>query len=130
MVAIDTNIVVRLLVNDDPAQTIKVKALFTTEKIYIPKTVILETEWVLRGVYTLDRAAINNPLRALLSLEQIIAEDETILFNALDSYQEGMDFADALHLASSHRATSFATFDAKFKSSAKKLSLKPTVISL
>jgi predicted nucleic-acid-binding protein len=118
------------LVNDDPAQTIKVKALFTTEKIYIPKTVILETEWVLRGVYTLDRAAINNPLRALLSLEQIIAEDETILFNALDSYQEGMDFADALHLASSHRATSFATFDAKFKSSAKKLSLKPTVISL
>ena len=104
MVAIDTNIAIRLLVNDDPAQTVKATALFTAEKIFIAKTVVLETEWVLRGVYNLDRGAINNALRKLLSLEQVIAEDETILFDALDSHRQGMDFADAVHLASSRRA--------------------------
>ncbi len=128
MVAIDTDIVVRLLVNDDPAQTEKVTALFKTEKVFIAKTVVLETEWVLRGVYALDRGVINNALRKLLSLEQVIVEDETIIFNALDAHEQSIDLADAIHLASSHRAVTFATFDAKFKSTAKKLSLKPTVI--
>ena len=127
MVAIDTNIVVRLLVNDDPVQTQKVKALFEREKIFIPKTVVLETEWVLRGVYKLECGPINNALRALLLLEQVIAEDETALFDALDAHKQGMDFADAIHVASSPRATSFATFDAKFISKAMKLSRKLTV---
>jgi predicted nucleic-acid-binding protein len=130
MVGIDTNIVVRLLVNDDPAQTVKVTALFEAEKIFISKTVVLETEWVLRGVYKLDSKAINSALRALLSLEQVIAEDENILFDALFAHQQGMDFADAIHLASSHRATSFATFYKKFKTRSNKLLLKPIVIAL
>ncbi|MBV5323646.1 PIN domain nuclease, partial [bacterium] len=71
----------------------------------------------------------NNALRKLLSLEQVVAEDESILFDTLDNHQLGMDFADALHLASSHRATRFATFDKKFIATAKKLSLKPTVVA-
>jgi predicted nucleic-acid-binding protein len=128
MVSVDTNLVVRLLVNDDPAQTIKVTKLFTAEKIFIAKTVVLETEWILRGVYSLDRKTTNNALRKLLSLEQVIIEDESILFDALDNHQQGMDFADALHLSSSHRAASFATFDSKFKATARKLSLKPMVV--
>lgn len=130
MVAIDTNIVIRLLVNDDPQQTAKVRSLFESDKIYIPKTVVLETEWVLRGVYNLERKIITKALRGLLSLEQVIAEDEKMLFDALDFHQQGMDFADAIHLLSSSRASSFATFDAKFKTSANKLLLKPDVITL
>lgn len=129
MVAVDTNIVVRLLVNDSPAQTSKVRALFEAEKIFIPKTVVLETEWVLRGVYNLDCASINKALRALLSLEQVIAEDENILFDALEAHQQGLDFADAIHLLSSRRVTSFATFDTRLKTRAKKLLLKPMVIA-
>jgi len=130
MVAIDTNIAVRLLVNDDPVQTDKVRALFETDKIFISKTVVLETEWVLRGVYNLDREPVNRALRALLSLEQVIAEDAKNLFDALDAHLQGMDLADAIHLTSSNRATSFATFDAKFKARAHKLSLEPTVVTL
>ena len=129
MVSVDTNLVVRLLVNDDPMQTEKVVALFRSEKIFIAKTVVLETEWILRGVYGLDRKATNNALRKLLSLEQVIVEDESILFDTLDNHKQGIDFADALHLSSSHRAAAFATFDSKFKATAKKLSLKPTVIT-
>lgn len=127
MVAIDTNIAVRLLVNDDPAQTKKASDLFTVNEVFIPKTVILETEWILRGVYRLERARVNQAIRALLSLERVVAEDEATLFAALDSHAKGMDFADALHLASSSRADSFVTFDSAFQTRAKKLTLQPPV---
>jgi len=130
MVAIDTNIAVRLLVNDDPAQTEKVVQLFNSNEVFIPKTVILETEWVLRGVYQIDRRRTNAALRALLSLERVVAEDESSLFAALDSHAEGMDFADALHLASSQRADSLSTFDSSFITRAKELSLLPPVTRL
>jgi predicted nucleic-acid-binding protein len=127
MVAIDTNIAVRLLVNDDPLQTRKVVALFTANEVFIPKTVVLETEWVLRSVYQLELTCINEALRALLSLERVIVEDEAEVFTALDAHAKGMDFADALHLASSERADSFATFDRAFCSRAKNLMLQPLV---
>ena len=130
MVAIDTNIAVRLLVNDDPAQTKKVVELFNSNDVFIPKTVILETEWVLRGVYQIERARSNAALRGLLSLERVVVEDEWSLFAALDSHAKGMDFADALHLASSQRADRFATFDKPLKTRAKKMSLLPPVTCL
>jgi len=130
MVAIDTNIAVRLLVNDDPAQTKKVVELFNSNEVFIPKTVILETEWVLRGVYQIERVRANAAIRALLSLERVVVEDEPSLFAALDSHEKGMDFADALHLASSQRADCFATFDSSMKTRAKKLSLLPPVTRL
>ena len=130
MVAIDTNIAVRLLVNDDPAQTKKVVELFNSNEVFIPKTVILETEWVLRGVYQIERVRANAAIRALLSLERVVVEDEPSLFAALDSHENGMDFADALHLASSQRADGFATFDSSMKTRAKKLSLLPPVTRL
>lgn len=127
MVAIDTNIAVRLLVNDDPAQTKKAVAIFTANQVFIPKTVILETEWVLRGVYLIKRDRLNAALRSLLSLERVVVEDEASVFSALDACDEGMDFADALHLASSQRATSFFTFDSSLRTRANKLSLQPQV---
>ncbi len=128
MVAIDTNIAVRLLVNDDPEQSGKAAALFRVDDIFIPKTVVLETEWVLRAVYRLDHLRVNSALRGLLSLEQVTVEDEVVLFAALDAHGKGMDFADALHLSSSRRADSFATFDAAFRERAGKLEMLPGVI--
>lgn len=128
MVAIDTNIAVRLLVDDDHAQTKRAAALFKSDRIYIAKTVALETEWVLRGTYKLDRVRVNAALLGLFSLERVVIEDETVLFAALDSHAKGMDFADAVHIASSRRANTFATFDAKVLAWSKKLNLQPEVI--
>lgn len=130
MVAIDTNVAVRLLVNDDPAQTKQAADLFTAHQIFIPKTVVLETEWVLRGAYQLERTKVNTALRSLLSLKQVVVEDETALFAALDRHAKGMDFADALHVASSARADRFATFDASLKKRAREMSLVPEVTGL
>jgi predicted nucleic-acid-binding protein len=128
MVAIDTNVAVRLLTNDDHAQTQRVVALFKSNEIFISKTVVLETEWILRAVYQLDRKSVNNSLRGLLSLERVVIEDEEALFAALDVHEKGMDFADALHLASSRRAGSFATFDARLRKSAINLMVEPQTI--
>lgn len=51
MVAVDTNIVVRLLTQDDELQYQKSQEIFQTQDVFIPDTVILETEWVLRFAY-------------------------------------------------------------------------------
>jgi predicted nucleic-acid-binding protein len=129
MVSIDTNVAIRLLVNDDPDQTKRVVALFKSHQIYITKTVALETEWVLRGVYNLDRKRVNAALTALFSLEQMQVEDAANLFAALDAHANGVDFADALHITSSQRADTFATFDEALRARSKKLQLQPPVIS-
>lgn len=115
--------------NDDPAQTKRVVTLFHDNQIFIAKSVVLETEWVLRGVYKLERKKVNAALIALLSLERLTLEDETALFSALDAHAQGLDFADALHLASSCRADSFATFDTSLRSRARKLNISPDILS-
>ena len=111
MVAADTNVVVRLLTGDEPRQTAKVRRLFETETIFLAKTVLLESQWVLRRLYRLDRLAIAEALEALLSLPNVRCEDEPLLRQTLAWNRDGMDFADALHLASSGTSARFVTLD-------------------
>lgn len=115
MIAVDTNVLVRLLTGDDPAQTRLAADLFAQESIFIPKTVLLETEWVLRYSYELSPTVILTAYRKLLGLPQVAVEDNNALVEALARYEEGMDFAAALHLASMGEADQFATFDARLK---------------
>lgn len=79
--------------------------------MFLPKTVLLETEWVLRRLYRLDRVAVIHALQALVSLPAVRCEDEPAVLQALRWRQEGLDFADALHPASSRTVGRFATFD-------------------
>ena len=111
MVAADTNVVIRLLTADEPRQTAQARRLFETETIFLAKTVLLEAEWVLRRLYWFDRPAINSALMAFLSLPNVRCEDEPLLRQALGWNRHGLDFADALHLASNGRSSWFATFD-------------------
>lgn len=111
MLAVDTNILVRLLTNDDPEQTRRAAAIFQQHEIFIPKTVLLETEWVLRFSYELPRARILAALQHLLGLKQVQMEDTETVIQALAHFEHGMDFADALHLTSSRQCDRFATFD-------------------
>lgn len=115
MIAIDTNVLVRLLTGDDAAQTSRATALFEQGDIYLGKTVLLETEWVLRFSYELSPPAIIAALKNVLGLPQVTAEDSFAVAGALTLFESGMDFADALHLASSREAAQFATFDAHLK---------------
>ena len=111
VIAVDTNVVVRLLTGDDPAQLEVARGLFAVETIFLPTTVILETEWVLRSLYGLSAPAIAQALSALVALPQVRCEDATVISRALGMVRHNMDFADALHVASSGVADRFATFD-------------------
>jgi len=75
MIAIDTNVLVRLLVNDDEAQGSRARAAFETEDIWIGKTVLLETFWVLRSVYDFDDTAIARAIEGALGLPRVQVED-------------------------------------------------------
>lgn len=118
MYAVDTNVLVRLLTQDDAAQAARAVALFRAEKIFIPKTVVLETEWVLRRLYRLERAVVIDAFHKLSELDNVEIEQFSVINEALTLNEKGMDFADALHLASSKNSQTFATFDEKMKKSA------------
>lgn len=121
MLAVDTNLVVRLLANDDMLQTRRAAALFASEQIFISKTVLLESEWVLRFSYELPPKVILQALRNIVGLPNVMVEQQSEIAEALDGFEQGLDFADALHLASSRRAGRFATFDKKLIKRAEKL---------
>ena len=113
MLAVDTNVIVRIDTNDDPDQVQRAVALFERETIFIAKTVLLEVEWVLRFSYQLPRKVIAPTLRKVIGLCTVEVENPDEVSIALDGYEQGLDFADALHLASSGKAECFATFDQK-----------------
>jgi predicted nucleic-acid-binding protein len=127
-VALDTNVLVRFLTNDDAKQATRAKALITQHSVFIAATVLLETEWVLRGAYAFERPAIATFLRALLGLPQVCVAEPLVIAEALQGYEAGLDFADALHLAMSGEAQTFATFDARFVRKARGLQ-KRTLIT-
>ncbi len=121
MIAIDTNVVVRFLVNDDREQARRARALIDGEDAFVATTVLLETEWVLRSAYQLPRHELIDALRAFLDLPRVFAQDREGAGAALDWAEHGMDFADALHLASAAECDTFASFDRGLKQRAAKL---------
>jgi predicted nucleic-acid-binding protein len=127
MLAVDTNVVVRYLARDDARQTPVAEEMLRTEQILILKTVLLETEWVLRYSYGFDRDLIVAALRGLAGLPTVRLQDDVFVAQALDWFEGGMDFADALHLATSREASSFVTFDRKLAASAGRVDAAPRV---
>ncbi len=121
MVALDTNVVVRFLVNDDKQQAQRARALIETGNVHIPLTVMLETEWVLRSAYGFGAGDILIFFRALLGLPGVSVGATVQLAAALNGYEQGLDFADALHLAVSADAETFATFDTQLLRRARRM---------
>ena len=127
MKAIDTNVLARFFIDDaDDAQAIKQRPAAISAmagRTFISVTVLLEFEWLMRGFYSLPRADIARVLRALSGIEQVTLEDRSSVLAALDSFDAGLDFADALHLAKSSRAGAFTTFDKQLVKRARRLGL-------
>src|SRR5260370_27520750 len=113
MVAVDTNVLVRLITQDDAAQEARAARLFQREQVWIAKTVLLETEWVLRYVYGFSAKDITDALQGLAGLSAVHLEDPVAVNQALSWLDAGVDFADGLHLASCGETTRFASFHAR-----------------
>ena len=111
MLAVDTNVVVRLLVSD--AQTAAAKAVFARDTIFISDTVLLETEWVLRSVYGFEGAEIARGLTDVVGLSQVQLESPDLVGFAISALKRGLDFADAMHLGAARNCEAFISFDRK-----------------
>lgn len=126
MIAFDTNFLVRLAVVDDAAQVQIVRRLVAENSVFISNTVLLETEWVLRSRYKETPADIHSFFCAVLAAEQTSFENSETITQALDWYQLGADFADALHLVACGK-TVMHTFDQNFCSAARNVGAAPEV---
>ena len=113
MLAVDTNILVRFFTHDQPDATARAIRILQSPRVWVTKTVLLETEWVLRAVYELPSDRVARALRALAGLDNVEVEDPLQVSQALDAYDLGLDFADALHLAGAE-GRQFVSFDDKF----------------
>ena len=119
MIALDTNVLVRFLVDDDRRQADIANELINySGGVFIARTVLLELEWVLRQVYQFDPKTIAAGLLSLLGLPTVTVESPGHVAQALRDYAKGMDFADALHLASNVGGGLLYTFDKRFAKSA------------
>lgn len=110
MASLDTNVLVRYLVRDDARQLALAKrliqaALRAGQTLYVPITVILELEWVLRSNFGFDKEQIANAISSLLASVELSFESEAAAEVALALYQRSRaDFADCVHVALAHAA--------------------------
>ena len=119
MAALDTNILVRYLVQDDAQQLSAAKKLIRAairagETLFIPITVTLELEWVLRSNFKFDKEQVTTVLSNLLASVELSFESEPATEIALAFYKQGTaDFSDCMHIALAHIAgeTPLWTFD-------------------
>lgn len=118
MIAIDTNLVVRYLTGDHPEQSVRARDIIDGQAVFVAVTVVLEAEWVLRSVYGYSSAEVARALRAFGGLSTVTIEDSAIVALAFDLTENGMDFADALHLTKAAHCEEFVTFDRKFMKAA------------
>ena len=114
MTAVDTNVVVRLLTGDDPRQAAAARSMFASGPVWIAKTVLLETGWVLRSLYGFDESAIRTAFTKLLGLKNVHVEDESAWAAALELTASGIELADAIHLSGRPPGARFVSFDKSF----------------
>jgi predicted nucleic-acid-binding protein len=127
--AVDTNILAHFYLRDDAVQGRIAGRVLAAGDVFIPKTVVLELEWVLRYVADQPESKVMECLEHLIALPGITVEDRDEIEAALSHCRNGIDFADALHLAASSACSELLTFDDRgYARRAKKLRLKPAVL--
>ena len=105
MPALDTNVLVRYVVQDDSGQLAAAKRLITrcvaeSQPLFVPVTVTLELEWVLRASFGYDKGDVLQVLSNLFSAAELTFQSERALEVALQLYREAAaDFADCVHIA-------------------------------
>ena len=135
MIALDTNVLARFYVDDpsDPEaakqRPIAQRLLTESAHLFVPLTVILELEWVLRAFYGFEADDFVLVVRHLLGVPSVSVQEWALVADALVLHTDGLDFADALHWLASDHCTEFMTFDdRRFARRAARLRLSPRVV--
>ena len=111
MIAVDTNVVVRLILRDDAQQVQVVRDLMERDTLFVSLTVLLETGWVLESRCRMPRETVANALAGIVLLEGIHVPRAELVQKLLARYGSGADLGDMIHLASAAKLDGFATFD-------------------
>jgi len=134
MIAVDTNILARFYCDDpdDPEamrqMPVARRVMIESESLFVPLTVILEFEWVMRGFYEAEAASFCNAVEHLLGMQHVTVERWEAVKDAIDLHRGGFDFADALHWATSASCSQLLSFDDRgFVRRARRLKLVPEV---
>lgn len=128
MVVIDTNLLLRYLLNDDAGQAKRAQQLLeSSSQVTVTPTIVLELVWVLECC-DCSRGEIAAALRHVLGLPNMRVANEAAFFRAVQWFEQGMDFADALHLGLSPATATMATFDKDFVTKARRIQAFPAVV--
>jgi len=134
MIAVDTNILARFYCDDpDDPEAAKQRpharrVMLDSPAIFVPLTVMLEFEWVMRGFYEVAAATFCETVDHLLGMPRVTIDRWEAVKDAVDLHRKGLDFADALHWACSKTCSRIVTFDDRgFVRRAKRLTLVPEV---
>lgn len=134
MIAVDTHILARFYCDDpDDAEAKRQRprakrVMLESAAIFVPLTVVLEFEWVMRGFYDIEPEVFCQTIEHLLGMPHVTVERWEAVKDALDLHRQGLDFADALHWTCSGACSRFLTFDERgFVRRAKRLGLSPGV---
>lgn len=117
MIAVDAVVLARFYC-DDPSDAeaarqrpIARRLILETPAVFVPTSVVLELEWVMRGFYELPSEAFCGAADHLLGMAHVTVERWEAVKDAVELHRRGFDFADALHWASSRECERFVTFD-------------------
>ena len=134
MIAIDTNILARFYCDDpnDPEakrqRPVARRVMLESKSLFVPLTVVLEFEWVMRGFYEAEPDSFCACVLHLLGMPHVTVERWDALKDAIELHARGLDFADALHWACSAGCERFVSFDdRRFVRRARRLGLEPRV---
>jgi predicted nucleic-acid-binding protein len=121
MLAIDTNIVIRFLTRDHETLARRAFEIVSNNDVFVPVTVILEAEWVLRDAYEMPRDEVIRELRRFCGLERVTVGAADAVEHALNFAEHGLDVADALHIAQATECEAFVTLDKPLVRKARRL---------
>lgn len=125
MIAVDTNLLVRYAIRDDPDQAARAVSFLKAHDCLVVRSVVLETGWVLGSGYGLSREQVVERIRHILCLPRVFTEDVEQVLLALDWYEQGMDLGDALHITAAQGVSEgFATFDKGIRKAAKRIDIR------
>ena len=131
MRALDTNVLVRALVQDDAEQGRRAQTCLSAQPVYVPVTVILELEWVLRSRYGYSPKAIAEAMEKLAILENAVVGEQAGVVAAARKMRQGWAFAGALHHALAAGCDDFASFDTNLaRRAGREDSTAPPVIAI
>jgi predicted nucleic-acid-binding protein len=128
VITIDTNILLRYALNDNPKLSSKAREIIEGNTCYVPVLVLAEMGFVLGSVYETSPPDIVTYTKSLMQQKNIRFENESRILQALAGVLVGIDWFDAMLWAASPAQSDLLTFDKKFSSRAKKLGWKPSVL--